>query len=61
MNKEEILFRLKAITRELTCMNMDEFEKYIIENNFKIEFDQMGFSEKSKIRTTIQMKKTIIE
>jgi hypothetical protein len=57
MNKEQILFKLNAIVRQLTCMNNEEFESHLTENHFEIYFDQFVFSEKSKITTKITMDK----
>lgn len=57
MNKEQILFKLNAIVRQLTCMNNEEFESHLKDNNFDIIFDHFSFSENSKITTKITMEK----
>ena len=60
MNKEEVLCRLRAIVRQLTCMNPSEFENNIKNGKLKIEFDYMCWGEDAKIHTKIEMNKVEI-
>lgn len=59
MNKEDFLFNLRCITREITCMNPSVFDE-----RFKggvIKFDHFGFSEHVKIHTEISMSKKLVQ
>ena len=57
MNKDEILRRLQSIINEITCMNLEHFERHINKNNFEIKFDDYYYMKKSKIKTFIRMDK----
>lgn len=60
MEKEEIIFRLKAITRQLTFMSPSEFNKQLSDSSFEIKFDHFSFKDSSKIHTQIKMDKVEI-
>ncbi len=60
MNREDILFRLNAIIRQLTCMNQSDFDKSLSDSSFDVKFDQFCFQENAKIHTKIQMNKIAI-
>ena len=57
IDREQILFQLNSIVRQLTCMNNEEFESHLTENHFDISFNYFSFSEKSKIITKITIDK----
>jgi hypothetical protein len=61
MDKEEVLTRLRAITRQITCMSNEEFELSVKGDDLEIEFENYLFSEKAKINTKIVMKKIILQ
>lgn len=56
MNKDKV-FQLKAITRQLTCMNPVIFNKTIDGDTFEMTFDHFCFDEDAKIQTKIIIKK----
>lgn len=57
MDKEKVLFQLKALTRQLTCMNPAIFNKAIDGNTFEMTFDHFCFGEDAKIQSKIIVKK----
>lgn len=59
MNRNEFLFTLKAITREISCMNPEVFEDRLKEG--LIEFDRFSFSEPYKVHTKIHVEKIFVE
>ncbi len=61
LTRDEVLFKLNALVRELTCMNQEEFGKLLSKNNFDITIERFSFGEPSKIATTIMMSKKEIE
>jgi len=61
MDKEEVLTRLRAITRQITCMSNEVFELSVKGDDLEIEFENYLFSEKAKINTKIVMKKIILQ
>ena len=60
-NKDEIMCRLNAILRELTCMNQGDFENHIKEGKFEIEFCRYCSGESKKVKTKIIIEKVDIE
>lgn len=59
MKKEEVHQRLKAVCRQITCMNPKEFEESFKDG--EIKFDHHLFTEPAKIEIIIIMKKIPIE
>lgn len=59
MEKEEFLLRLRAIVREITCMNPSVFDEEFKEGI--IRFDHFCWNEENKIHTEISMKKIPVE
>ncbi len=60
MNREQILFQLNAIVRQLTYMNNEEFNSGLKDNHFEKQFDYFSFAENSKITTKITMDKNTV-
>lgn len=65
MNKEIILFKLRSIIREITCMNKVDVEKQISENKYTSKFCNFSFEQedgkKIKYTTTITIEKTLVD
>ncbi len=63
MNKEIILFKLRSIVRQITCMNPRDLSKEISGNTYKSTFSHYSWQEedskKIKYTTTISIEKTL--
>jgi hypothetical protein len=60
LNKEEILFILRAINRSLEMGNGEEFDLGLTENKFESKFCRFSWGSPEKIETTIIMTKTTL-
>lgn len=61
MDKDEVLTRLRAISRQIACMNNGDFELSVKGDDFEMQFENYLFSEKAKINTKIVMKKIVLQ
>lgn len=59
MNKEEVIFNLNAIVRQITAMNQAEFDHHFSSRGFEIKFRRYYFSKPTGIDMLIQMKPII--
>jgi len=58
MNKDQVLRKLQAVINQITCMNLNEFEKLVSGNTFEMNLNQMGWGDESKVEIKIYMRKT---
>ncbi len=62
MNKEEIIFLIRAATREMTMgWNIEDFNKHLKENIFEAKFERFGFGKPTKTRLEIKITKEYME
>lgn len=57
MNKDNFLFNLGAITRQVTCMNEEDFKLSLNNEGCNIRFIRYHFADPGRTEIVIKMKK----